>query len=117
MEEYKERNLMVYEEHLKGMSFTDLGKKYSISTERARSIYEYVVNKKENQQNRVYRLLFELADSEMLATKTFTVLKRIGVDTEDKLKELSIERLKGVRQCGAKTKKLIIDVRNTLIED
>lgn len=115
--DYRLRNKKIYEEHLKGVTFSELGRKYNICLDRARTIFLRESRNAAREGEMLRQLLFSLADNEDFATRAYNVLHRAGIDNEDKLVRLDRQFLRGLRGCGTKTEELIMQVIDEIRKD
>ena len=114
MEEIKGRNRQIYEKYLDGEKYADLAKEYSLTISRIKEICRKEEQKEINQENAVYRLLMELCTDEKFVNRTFTVLKRMDIVTEEEFLKLDRNILKKTRNCGLAMEELIIKGKNIL---
>lgn len=108
MDEYKERNRKIQEEHLQGKNLYQLSKEYGVCVERIRTICKQQLRKEKRDKNELFVLLFSLTDNEQLATKACTVLRRAHADSKEEVVKLDSAKLRKMRGCGAKMEELIM---------
>lgn len=110
------RNRKIYEEWLKGKTVKELAEKYSVSTSRISDICKREKQKDEYKVNDVYKLIISLCEDEKFCTKTFRVLLKMGVTSEEEIVKLDREILRKTRHCGVVMEELIMRMKE-LIEN
>ena len=108
-----ERNLQLYKDREKGMTYSELGVKYKISRSRARVIYTKMKKQKELSKCELFILLEYFSDDEKLTGKTYSVFQRERIDTVEKAAQLTQKDYKNMRGCGPKMETLIRKVVET----
>lgn len=111
MESIKERNRQIYERHLNGATYSELTKRYSITSSGIREVCKREKRREEYRSNAMYRLLVSLCEDEKFATRTFTVLRRIGATTEEEIVKLDRETLQRTRNCGQAMEQVIMKMK------
>lgn len=117
MENYRERNRMIYEERLQGATLEEIGKKYNLCRDRVRTIFIRESRNIAREDEIIRQLLYAMSDDFDFATRAYNVLCRAGIDSKEKLLRSNPETIRKLRGCGAKMEKLIMQVKEALRED
>lgn len=102
----KERNRELYELRESGISFKELGERYGVTANCASSIYKKEKEKVERQTQPLYRMIESICDEEGICTRTYHVLIRNDLYTEEAILNVTRKQLQKCRNCGD----VIIDI-------
>ena len=105
-----ERNRAIYEEHMKGASFKELAEKYSVSSARAKELFEREEKKENYRSNEIYILLEKFCEDEQLKTKTVSVLEREQAMNVEGFVALNVRNIKRIRNCGLKMQSVLLKI-------
>ena len=110
--DHAERNLSLFADREKGMTYRELSQKYSVSLERAREIYIHTGRLKRFEGNDLYALFMSIdPDHEGIMRHSFLALYRVGITDIASLKEYLNDGgdLKRIRNIGEKSEQAIME--------
>lgn len=110
MEAKLERNREIYEAREGGVSFSELGRKYGVTSTCVKTIYEREKKKEELKQHKYYNILVSLTDNEEMITRTITVLERHNLNTDAAILNVTRKELLKCRNCGEVMTDLILQI-------
>lgn len=120
MNDNKQRDKEIYEARQKGETYTSIGRRYGISTERVRQICvkaEYNIKHKEHlNSDPLWHACLRVALCRDAASKVYNILRRNGFTSIEELKStnLSDDDINNIRNVGPK---IATFIRNIIEED
>lgn len=109
-----ERNRKIYEARESGVSFSELGQKYGVTSTCVKTIYEREKKKEKLKQHKYYNILVSLTDNEEMITRTITVLERYNLNTNEAILNVTRKELLKCRNCGEVMIDLILRIADSL---
>lgn len=111
-----ERNRDIYEAREAGKTYAELARKYEITANCVRIIYEREKKKEELKQHQYYNVLSSLTDSEEMITRTIHMLQRNDLDSNEAILSVTRKQLMKCRLCGEVMADLILKAADVLRE-
>jgi len=109
-----ERNREIYEARENGASFSELGRKYGVTSTCIKTIYEREKKKEELKQHKYYNILVSLTDNEEMITRTINVLERNKLNTDEAILNVTRKELLKCRNCGEVMIDLILRIAESI---
>lgn len=109
----EDRNQEIITLREQGYSFVDIGKKYDISSTRARQIYSNYITRKELEKDELHIAISKLTDSDAIISKAYNFLYRNNIRSIAQLKDTPDKFLESRYGYGAKTKDIIQQIKNS----
>ena len=111
-----ERNRTIYEEREAGTTYSELARRYEITPNCVRIIYEREKKKEELKEHKYYNVFLSLTDNEEMITRTIHMLERNGLDSNDAILSATRKQLMKCRLCGEVMTDLILKAAEVLRE-
>lgn len=111
-----ERNKTIYEEREAGTTYSELARRYEITPNCVRIIYEREKKKEELKEHQYYKILSSLTDNEEMITRTIHMLQRNGLDSNEAILNVTRKQLMKCRLCGEVMTDLVLKVADILRE-
>ena len=116
MDAKMERNREIYEAREGGTTFAELARRYVITPNCVRIIYEREKKKEELKEHKYYNVLASLTDNEEMITRTIHMLQRNGLDSDEAILSATRKQLMKCRLCGEVMTDLILKAADVLRE-
>ena len=111
-----ERNKTIYEEREAGTTYSELARRYEITPNCVRIIYEREKKKEELKEHQYYKILSSLTDNEEMITRTIHMLQRNALDSNEAILNVTRKQLMKCRLCGEVMTDLVLKVADILRE-